>query len=163
MRGGDQDGTGDDHAQRRGRCARRTAEVEPPPGPAESADDTLQVFFLCAHPSLTDQWLPAASDSVYGTVGAHAPTADELVMRSSMSAQSGSARELGELYGPGETVPSWVAASARRRCWVWAFLRWPERSSAISVSNSSGVCALDSSAGAGGKPSASGQGQLPTE
>lgn len=66
-----------------------------------------------AHPSLTDQWLPAASDSVYGTVGAHAPTADELVMRSSMSAQSGSARELGELYGPGETVPSWVAASAR--------------------------------------------------
>ena len=28
-------------------------EVEPAPGPAESADDTLQVFFLCAHPSLT--------------------------------------------------------------------------------------------------------------
>jgi predicted RNA polymerase sigma factor len=28
-------------------------EVEPPPGPAESADDTLQLFFLCAHPSLT--------------------------------------------------------------------------------------------------------------
>ena len=28
-------------------------EVEPPPGPAETADDTLQLFFLCAHPSLT--------------------------------------------------------------------------------------------------------------
>ena len=28
-------------------------EVEPPPGPTESADDTLQVFFLCAHPLLT--------------------------------------------------------------------------------------------------------------
>src|SRR3954449_2280379 len=28
-------------------------EVEPPPGPTESADDTLQLFFLCAHPSLT--------------------------------------------------------------------------------------------------------------
>ena len=28
-------------------------EVRPPPGPVESADDTLRVFFLCAHPSLT--------------------------------------------------------------------------------------------------------------
>ena len=28
-------------------------EIEPPPGPAESADDTLQLFFLCAHPTLT--------------------------------------------------------------------------------------------------------------
>ncbi len=28
-------------------------ETEPPPGPTESADDTLALFFLCAHPSLT--------------------------------------------------------------------------------------------------------------
>ena len=28
-------------------------DAEPPPGPAEAADDTLQLFFLCAHPSLT--------------------------------------------------------------------------------------------------------------
>ena len=28
-------------------------EVEPPAGPAGSADDTLHLFFLCAHPSLT--------------------------------------------------------------------------------------------------------------
>ncbi|QIS07076.1 RNA polymerase subunit sigma-24 [Nocardia brasiliensis] len=28
-------------------------EVEPPPGQAETADDTLQLYFLCAHPSLT--------------------------------------------------------------------------------------------------------------
>ena len=28
-------------------------EVEPPPGPTGSADDTLQLFFLCAHPSLS--------------------------------------------------------------------------------------------------------------
>src|SRR5882757_7678503 len=27
--------------------------VEPPPGPTEAADDTLQLFFLCAHPSLS--------------------------------------------------------------------------------------------------------------
>ena len=27
-------------------------EVEPPPGPTETVDDTLQLFFLCAHPSL---------------------------------------------------------------------------------------------------------------
>ncbi|MFC9433086.1 RNA polymerase sigma factor [Nocardia sp. NPDC057030] len=28
-------------------------EAEPPPGPTEHADDTLQLYFLCAHPSLT--------------------------------------------------------------------------------------------------------------
>ena len=31
----------------------KRVEDEPPPGPTESADDTLQLFFLCAHPSLT--------------------------------------------------------------------------------------------------------------
>ncbi|MCK0091448.1 RNA polymerase subunit sigma-24 [Rhodococcus sp. HNM0563] len=37
--------------------ARREREqrmvVEPPPGPTETADDTLHLFLLCAHPSLT--------------------------------------------------------------------------------------------------------------
>ncbi|MEQ8145199.1 DUF6596 domain-containing protein [Streptomyces sp. OP7] len=28
-------------------------EVEPPPGPVPPVDDTLQLYFLCAHPSLT--------------------------------------------------------------------------------------------------------------
>jgi RNA polymerase sigma factor (sigma-70 family) len=28
-------------------------EAEPPPGPSEDTDDTLQLYFLCAHPSLT--------------------------------------------------------------------------------------------------------------
>lgn len=28
-------------------------ELEPDPGPTQDADDTLQVFFLCAHPALT--------------------------------------------------------------------------------------------------------------
>ena len=28
-------------------------ETEPPPGPAQEADDTLRLYFLCAHPSLT--------------------------------------------------------------------------------------------------------------
>jgi RNA polymerase sigma factor (sigma-70 family) len=42
-------------ASRRDREQR--VEVEPPPGPTEIADDTLQLFFLCAHPSLT----PAAA------------------------------------------------------------------------------------------------------
>ncbi len=40
----------------RAEAARRDREqriaVEPPPGPTEAADDTLQLFFLCAHPSL---------------------------------------------------------------------------------------------------------------
>ncbi|KWX67562.1 RNA polymerase sigma factor [Mycobacterium sp. NAZ190054] len=38
-------------------AARRARELkvadEPPPGPAEFADDTLHLYFLCAHPSLT--------------------------------------------------------------------------------------------------------------
>nr|WP_014158065.1 DUF6596 domain-containing protein [Streptomyces sp. SID7815] len=29
------------------------ADEEPPPGPAPAADDTLNLYFLCAHPSLT--------------------------------------------------------------------------------------------------------------
>ena len=41
----------------RSEAARREREEriddEPPPGPVGSADDTLRVFFLCAHPSLT--------------------------------------------------------------------------------------------------------------
>jgi len=37
-------------ASRRQREVR--AEDEPEPGPAEAADDTLQLYFLCAHPSL---------------------------------------------------------------------------------------------------------------
>ena len=28
-------------------------EAEPAPGPAEDADDTLRLYFLCAHPSLS--------------------------------------------------------------------------------------------------------------
>ena len=35
------------------RAREQRVEVEPAPGPTESADDTLQLFFLCAHPSLT--------------------------------------------------------------------------------------------------------------
>ena len=31
----------------------RRVDLEPPPGPTEDADDTLQLFFLCAHPSLS--------------------------------------------------------------------------------------------------------------
>ncbi|MFI8368209.1 RNA polymerase sigma factor [Streptomyces sp. NPDC085466] len=42
---------------RRADAARRRredrVEEEPPPGPVPAADDTLQLYFLCAHPSLT--------------------------------------------------------------------------------------------------------------
>ena len=41
----------------RSEVSRRNRELrvdaEPPPGPTQDADDTLQLFFLCAHPSLT--------------------------------------------------------------------------------------------------------------
>ena len=36
------------------RQRRELADVEePPPGPTESSDDTLQLLFLCCHPTLT--------------------------------------------------------------------------------------------------------------
>ncbi len=35
------------------RVRERRLEAEPAPGPTESADDTLHLFFLCSHPSLT--------------------------------------------------------------------------------------------------------------
>ncbi|MCJ0906170.1 RNA polymerase sigma factor [Rhodococcus sp. ARC_M6] len=38
-------------ASRRNR--ERLLDLEPAPGPTETADDTLHLFFLCAHPSLT--------------------------------------------------------------------------------------------------------------
>ncbi|HEX8498340.1 MAG TPA: sigma factor, partial [Actinomycetales bacterium] len=31
----------------------QVAQTQPVPGPAEEEDDSLQLFFLCAHPSLT--------------------------------------------------------------------------------------------------------------
>jgi RNA polymerase sigma factor (sigma-70 family) len=43
------------HTSRRQREER--VEREPGPGPVEAVDDTLQLYFLCAHPSLT----PASS------------------------------------------------------------------------------------------------------
>ncbi len=44
----------DAHRSAAARCDReQRVEVEPPPGPTVTADDTLQLFFLCAHPSLT--------------------------------------------------------------------------------------------------------------
>ena len=36
-----------------GRVREDRVEEEPAPGPAEDVDDTLQLYFLCAHPSLT--------------------------------------------------------------------------------------------------------------
>jgi RNA polymerase sigma factor (sigma-70 family) len=44
------DATRADAARRR---RENLVEVEPPPGPASAVDDTLQLYFLCAHPSLT--------------------------------------------------------------------------------------------------------------
>ncbi|MEU2954967.1 RNA polymerase sigma factor [Streptomyces xanthochromogenes] len=44
------DATRSDAARRR---REDRVEVEPAPGPAPAADDTLQLYFLCAHPSLT--------------------------------------------------------------------------------------------------------------
>ncbi|WSD05057.1 RNA polymerase subunit sigma-24 [Streptomyces hirsutus] len=44
------DATRADTARRR---REERVDEEPPPGPAPSADDTLQLYFLCAHPSLT--------------------------------------------------------------------------------------------------------------
>jgi len=40
-------------ADRSRRLREERVVSEPPPGPAEMKDDTLQLYFLCAHPSLT--------------------------------------------------------------------------------------------------------------
>ncbi|NEA11525.1 RNA polymerase subunit sigma-24 [Streptomyces sp. SID10692] len=42
------------------------AETEPAPGPAPSVDDTLQLYFLCAHPSLTPSSAVALTLRVVG-------------------------------------------------------------------------------------------------
>ncbi|GAA0948364.1 RNA polymerase sigma factor [Virgisporangium aurantiacum] len=39
--------------RRREEQVERLAQPEPPPAPGEAADDTLYLYFLCAHPSLT--------------------------------------------------------------------------------------------------------------
>ncbi|MEV6908259.1 DUF6596 domain-containing protein [Amycolatopsis sp. NPDC051071] len=44
------DATRSDAARRR---REELVDEEPPPGPASGVDDTLQLYFLCAHPSLT--------------------------------------------------------------------------------------------------------------
>ena len=36
------------------RARELTMDREPPPGDAPAVDDTLRLYFLCAHPSLTD-------------------------------------------------------------------------------------------------------------
>ncbi|MEV7088538.1 DUF6596 domain-containing protein [Streptomyces sp. NPDC093085] len=47
------DATRADAARRRREASARVAAEEPAPDPAPAVDDTLQLYFLCAHPALT--------------------------------------------------------------------------------------------------------------
>jgi predicted RNA polymerase sigma factor len=58
--------------QARAETARREREVavgiEPPAGPVPDTDDTLQLYFLCAHPSLSPSSAVALTLRVVGSL-----------------------------------------------------------------------------------------------
>jgi RNA polymerase sigma factor (sigma-70 family) len=61
------------------------AANEPPPGPAASADDTLQLYFLCAHPSLTPSSAVALTLRAVGGLTTHQIAQAYLVPESTMA------------------------------------------------------------------------------
>ncbi|CAN5668126.1 sigma factor [soil metagenome] len=69
--------------------ARRNREervlVEPEPGPTEFADDTLQLYFLCAHPSLTPASAVALTLRAVGGLTTHQIAQAYLVPESTMA------------------------------------------------------------------------------
>jgi RNA polymerase sigma factor (sigma-70 family) len=70
-------------------AARRDRELrvsdEPPPGPTEFADDTLALYFLCAHPSLTPSSAVALTLRAVGGLTTHQIAQAYLVPESTMA------------------------------------------------------------------------------
>jgi RNA polymerase sigma factor (sigma-70 family) len=70
-------------------AARRQRETrasdEPPPGPTEAADDTLRLYFLCAHPSLTASSAVALTLRAVGGLTTHQIAQAYLVPESTMA------------------------------------------------------------------------------
>ncbi|RFU86582.1 RNA polymerase subunit sigma-24 [Streptomyces triticagri] len=61
------------------------AEAEPEPGPCEAVDDTLQLYFLCAHPSLTPASAVALTLRAVGGLTTRQIAAAYLVPESTMA------------------------------------------------------------------------------
>ncbi|MBY6414842.1 RNA polymerase subunit sigma-24 [Rhodococcus sp. BP-252] len=60
-------------------------DAEPPPGPAESRDDTLHLFFLCAHPSLSSASAVALTLRAVGGLTTEQIAAAYLVPKTTMA------------------------------------------------------------------------------
>ena len=69
-------------------------EAEPPPGPTETADDTLQLFFLCAHPSLTPASAVALTLRAVGGL-----TTRQIAQASRAGGDNGAADQPGQTHG----------------------------------------------------------------
>ena len=77
-------------AARRGREERVAAE--PPPGPAEDADDTLQLYLLCAHPALSPASAVALTLRAVGGLTTGQIAAAYLVPEATMAQRIGRAK-----------------------------------------------------------------------
>ncbi|WP_433423369.1 sigma factor [Microtetraspora malaysiensis] len=83
---------------RRHREAR--VEVEPVPGPGELVDDTLQLYFLCAHPSLTPASAVALTLRAVGGLTTRQIAQAYLVPEATMAQRISRAVAVGEADGP---------------------------------------------------------------
>jgi RNA polymerase sigma factor (sigma-70 family) len=76
------DATRADAARRR---REDVVEEEPPPGPASTSDDSLQLYFLCAHPSLTPASAVALTQRAVGGLTTRQIAAAYLVPEATMA------------------------------------------------------------------------------
>lgn len=96
----------DAHRSQTARRRREQAELdEPPPGATESADDTLHLLFLCAHPALTPSSAVALTLRAVGGLTTRQVAAAYLVPEATMAQRiSRAKRAVAEqgLAGPGD-------------------------------------------------------------
>ncbi|MGH9189927.1 MAG: RNA polymerase sigma factor [Acidimicrobiales bacterium] len=85
-------------AARRDREAR--VETEPPPGPPPSADDTLHLYFLCAHPALTSSSAVALTLRAVGGLTTRQIALAYLVPESTMAQRITRAKRIVGRTGP---------------------------------------------------------------
>ncbi|MEV6349700.1 DUF6596 domain-containing protein [Actinoplanes sp. NPDC051851] len=81
------------------------ADGEPPPGPAASTDDTLRLYFLCAHPSLTPASAVALTLRAVGGLTTRQIAAAYLVPEATMAQRISRAKRTvtgGRLDRPGD-------------------------------------------------------------
>lgn len=102
-------------------ASRRHREVraggEPMPGPGEVADDTLQLYFLCAHPSLTPASAVALTlRAVGGLTTRQIAQARPVMRRSRACSRSCCSTTHGARHGPAPTAGSCLLPSRTAAC-----------------------------------------------